>query len=148
MKSSPDKNITDEFKSFFKKYIKETGLGFPGFVNIKFQATDKELEDLTSNFLPIIVQTLETIHKHSKTGLFLVLDDLNGITKLPEFAHFLKSTVDTIAINYKNLPLFMMLIGVEERRNDLIAIQPSAGRIFDIIKLERLEISMMCNPAQ
>jgi len=138
VKSSHDKDIIDGFKSFFKKYIKETGLGFPGFINIKFQATNEELESLTSNFLPIIAQTLKTIDKYGKTGLFLVLDDLNGITKLPDFAHFLKSTVDTIAINYGKFPLFMMLIGVKERRNDLISVQPSVGRIFDIIQLERL----------
>jgi len=138
VKSSSDRNIIKAFKSFFKKYIKETGLGFPGFINIKFQATNEELESLTSNFLPIIAQTLKTIDKYGKTGLFLVLDDLNGITKLPEFAHFLKSTVDTIAIEYSKLPLFMMLIGVTERRNDLISVQPSVGRIFDIIQLERL----------
>ena len=67
--------------------------------------------------------------------MILVLDDLNGITKATEFAHFLKSFVDELSTSGKSLPLLLILVGIPERRDEMIDIQPSVGRIFTVIDL-------------
>ena len=70
-----------------------------------------------------------------KEGLLLILDDLNGITDLPAFSQFLKSFVDELATSNDPLPLLFVLVGVPERREDLLRHQPSIARIFDIVEL-------------
>jgi hypothetical protein len=137
--SSRQKEIHEAFKQIFRKYISDLGLGIPGIFSVKLDIPKEELDSFPSNFLPILNKSIETLKKHGKKGIALVLDDLNGITAIPEFAHFLKSTVDSIQIEYKGLPLFLMLSGTKERRLELIEKQPSVGRIFDVIELGRLD---------
>ena len=69
-------------------------------------------------------------------GLFLILDEINGITKNPQFAHFIKGIVDTNAVSVPPVPLLLMLCGVEDRRVEMIHRHPPVGRIFDVIEVE------------
>jgi len=43
--------------------------------------------------------------------------------------------VDELATSRESLPLLIILVGVPERREELIKHQPSVARIFDIIDL-------------
>lgn len=126
-----DKPLFDKLKSVFGKYIKTITLFGVG---VEFTEDESELRTLRYNFLPTIRKINESI-KDSKKGLILILDDLNGISDIPEFAHFLKSFVDDMATSGYQLPLLFILVGVSERREDLIRHQPSVARIFDIIDL-------------
>ena len=72
-------------------------------------------------------------------GLFLVLDEINGITKQPKFANFIKSIVDANANDSSPLPLLLMLCGVEERRTEMIRQHPSVGRLFDVVGLQPMD---------
>ncbi|MCD6472985.1 ATP-binding protein [Candidatus Aerophobetes bacterium] len=127
-----DKTISDKLKSIFGKYIK--GVNLFGVV-IEFTENRSELHTLIDNFLPVIKKINETIKERKKEGIILVLDDLNGITGVSEFAQFLKSFVDELATSRDSLPLFLILVGIPERREELIKHQPSVARIFDIIDL-------------
>ncbi len=55
-----------------------------------------------------------------KRGLFLILDDINGLAGSEAFANWLKSTVDEIATS---------------RRQELVAKQPSLARVFELIDI-------------
>jgi hypothetical protein len=66
----------------------------------------------------------------------LVLDDLNGIAAEREFADWLKSTIDKMALTEQRLPVCMVLVGVEERRHQLIQNMPSLARAFDLYELQ------------
>lgn len=77
----------------------------------------------------------DEVQKANRKGLILVLDDLNGITKTPEFAHFIKSFVDELSTSGQQLPLLLILVGIPERRDEMIDIKPSVGRIFNVIDL-------------
>ncbi len=74
-------------------------------------------------------------------GLFLVLDEINGITANPDFAHFLKGIIDENAMAPSPLPLLLMLCGVEDRRREMIRQHQPVDRIFDVV-----EISPMTRP--
>lgn len=126
-----DKTIFDKLKNVFSKYIKEITLFGVG---VEFTTDRSELRTLLDNFLPAIKKINETI-KDRKNGVILILDDLNGITDVSEFAQFLKSFVDELATSRDSLPLLIVLVGITERREDLIKHQPSIARIFDIIDL-------------
>ena len=60
---------------------------------------------------------------------------MNGITDVPQFSQYLKSFVDALATSRKPLPLLLILVGLPERRCELIKHQPSVARIFDIVEL-------------
>jgi len=76
-------------------------------------------------------------------GVFLVLDEINGLTDQPEFARFLKGLVDQNALARPPVPLLLMLCGVEERRRELIRKHQPVGRIFDVIRVEPMTDSEM-----
>jgi RNAse (barnase) inhibitor barstar len=66
----------------------------------------------------------------------LVLDDIDGLAMSPDFANWLKSLVDEIATSVQPLPLCLVLVGLEERRQELIQLQPSLARIFNLIEIK------------
>ncbi|MBI5182781.1 MAG: ATP-binding protein [Nitrospinae bacterium] len=126
-----DKSLFDRLKQIFSKYIKRITL-FD--IEVEFTKDSSELRTLLDNFLPVLRKIHETV-KDVKQGIILILDDLNGITDVPEFSQFLKSFVDELATSNNSLPLLLILVGIPERRDDLIKHQPSVARIFDIVDL-------------
>jgi len=65
----------------------------------------------------------------------LILDDINGLASASAFAHWIKSVVDEIATSDTKLPLSLILVGIEERRQSLISLNPSLARVFDFIEI-------------
>jgi len=55
-----------------------------------------------------------------------------------EFANWYKSFVYEIATHYSNFHVFMMLIGLPEKRDKLSKLQPSLMRIFRVIEIKKL----------
>ena len=135
LQAMPDKDLFDKAKTVVGKYIKRVQLGVFGVgMNIEFTDDQKLLEDLPLNFLSIMRGIFETI-KEDKKGLLLILDDLNGMSNVPEFSYFLKSLVDEIASSQKPLPILLILVGIPDRMSDLTKNQPSISRIFNVIEL-------------
>jgi len=124
------KNIAESFGD----YIKEVGLFG---VTISFNPPQQKLKELVSKFPETLANLLKEIKKQ-KDGLFIALDDINGLASKKEFAHWYKSFVDEVATHYKNFPVFVMLIGLPEQRDILYNHQPSLMRIFRIIEIEKL----------
>jgi hypothetical protein len=104
-------------------------------VGVEFTNDRSALQGLVDNFLPTLRSVYEGARELGKRGLLLILDDLNGITDVPEFSRFLKSFVDGLATSNRPLPLLLILIGIPERREDLLKHQPSVSRIFDVVDL-------------
>ncbi len=126
-----DKSLFEKLREVFGQYIR--GVTLFGF-GVDFTKNESELLTLLENFQPAVRKVYDTV-KDTKKGLVLILDDLNGITTIPEFSEFLKSFVDELATARDSLPLLLILVGIPERRDDLIKHQPSVARIFDIIEL-------------
>ncbi|RKZ02089.1 MAG: hypothetical protein DRQ10_00740 [Candidatus Hydrothermota bacterium] len=125
----------DRVKSLFGKYIKE--VGFFG-ISVSFSPPESELQELVRNFPYALANLLKEIRKE-KAGLFIVLDDINGLSQKPEFANWYKSFVDEISVRYKEFHLLNMLIGLPEIRDQMSRMQPSLMRIFRILHIERLK---------
>lgn len=127
-----DKSLFDKLREGFAGYIK--GLTLFG-VGVEFTKDKGELQTLVDNFLPVMRHTYDQIEAIGKKGLILILDDLNGVSNVPQFSQFLKSFVDELATSGKPLPIFLVLVGLPERRDELIKHQPSVARIFDVVEL-------------
>lgn len=126
-----EKTIFEKLKNIFGDYIKEVTLFGMG---VEFTQDPSKLRTILDNFLPTIRKINETI-KDNKKGIILILDDLNGISKVPEFANFLKSFVDELATSRNPLPLMIIFVGIPEIKENMIRCQSSVARIFNITDL-------------
>ena len=79
---------------------------------------------------------MEALNSHAR-GLLLILDDINGLASFTQFAHWLKSTVDKFALAKSSIPMCIFIVGLEERRQEMIANNSSIARIFDIVDIFR-----------
>ena len=127
-----DKSLFDKLREIFDDYIAE--LKFFG-MGIEFTKDKSKLHTLANNFLPALRKIYDEAKNNGKKGLLLILDDLNGISDVPQFSQFLKSRVDELATSGKPLPILLILVGLPERRDELIKHQPSVARIFDVVDL-------------
>src|SRR5688572_3336359 len=86
--------------------------------------------------LDFLSSSIERLADSGITGVLLILDEIDGITADPQFAHFIKGLIDANALSAKPLPLLLMLCGVEERRKEMIQRYQAIDRIFDVIEIE------------
>ena len=127
-----EKSLFDKLKELFTGYVEELTIFGMG---IRFTKSTDKLRTLADNFLPILRKIHEEASKDGKKGLILILDDLNGISDTPQFSPFIKSFVDGLATSGRPLPLLLLLVGLPERRTDMIKNQESVARIFDVVDL-------------
>src|SRR5262249_52216027 len=79
--------------------------------------------------------------KPATSGVFLVLDEINGLAGQSWFAQLIKSLVDTNALTVDPLPLLLVICGTEERRRQMIQSHEPVERVFDVVDIE-----LMSNP--
>lgn len=132
LNESVDKSWNEKIKQFFGDHIKKVGLFG---ISLEFDASEKDLEDAVNNFASALRKIVEQLKEEKKRGLFLILDDINGLASSAEFAHWIKSLVDEVATSDKPLPLCLLIVGLDERRQALISHQPSLARVFDPIEI-------------
>jgi hypothetical protein len=107
-------------------------------LTIHAEALRQEAPNITRGLLPFLGQAVERVRADGAKGVFLVLDEINGLADNPKFGAFLKAIVDSnapISLDKPTLPLLLMVCGVEERRRQLVARHESVGRIFDIVSI-------------
>lgn len=132
---------SDRVRNWLAKYVGEQSL-FGG-LTIHAEALKRDAPTVTAGMLPFLGEALKRLEDTGVRGIFLVLDEINGITGNPRFAHFIKDLVDTNAMSRTPLPLLLMLCGVEERRREMIRHHQPIDRIFDVIDIEPLSVAEM-----
>lgn len=132
-----DPKRAEKVKDWLAKYIgNQTLFGF----SINAEALKQDAPDLSTPFgmLGFLSEAGKRLQDTGVKGIFLVLDEINGITASPEFAHFIKGLVDTNAVSKEPLPLLLMLCGIEERRREMIQKHEPIARIFDVVEIEAM----------
>lgn len=119
-------------KKLFGERIQSVGLFG---IQVSFQPEEAELTGLVNHFDTALRSLLDSL-EGDKTGLLIVLDDINGLAISEEFAHWLKSFVDGVATSGTALPVYLMLVGLEERRRSLIDLNPSLARLFHLVNIQ------------
>ena len=110
-------------------------VGFGG-LNIKFKPSQDELKNIKDNLAFYLADLIGNFK--DKDGLFIVIDDINGLSETPEFANWYKSFADTLATSFDNVPICMMLTGYPEKFKRLYDHNPSVNRIFHTHELKGL----------
>ena len=130
----------EKIKNALSKYLgKQELFGF----SINFEALKSDSLNISKGFLPFLINLFEKVKEDNIKGIYLIFDEVNGITKNPDFAHFIKSLVDENALSRNPLPLMLMICGIEERRREMIQDHPPIERIFDIIDIEPMSAAEM-----
>lgn len=130
-----EQSKSEVIRNFLGKYIEQQEL-FGATINIKALKADGP--NLSKGFLPFLKELLRRVEQNGIKGLMLILDEINGITSNPQFAHFIKTLVDENALSSEPLPLLLMLCGVDERRKEMIKNHPPVERIFDIVEIQQM----------
>ena len=132
-----NQKISEKFKSWLGKYI--DGVTLFGFkVNTKALKNDAPSFSTPFGMLSFLSELRERLKDTGIKGIFLILDEINGITADPQFSNFIKGLVDANALSKEPLPLLLMLCGVEERRREMIQRHQPIERIFDVVEITSL----------
>ena len=103
-------------------------------ITLDLSLSDRDLETLARDFVPSIKNLLADLPKPKRT-IFLVLDDINGLARSEEFANWLKSSVDEFATSAPEARVCILVVGLEEWRQELVRSQSSLARVFDVIDM-------------
>ena len=131
LKESMDKPWHGQIREFFGNHVRKVGMFG---ISLELDLKDRDLATVAHDFVPTIRRLLDSLKGHKK-GLFLILDDINGLAGSEDFANWLKSMVDEVATSPRNMPLCVLVVGLEERRQELITKQPSLARVFELIDI-------------
>ncbi len=131
LKESIDKPWHSQVREFFGNYVRQVGLFG---VSLELNLESKDLTTLKHDFVPSIRRLLDKL-KDQKKSLLLILDDINGLAGSKDFANWLKSTVDEIATSQQKTKLCILVVGLEDRRLELVDHQPSLARVFELIDI-------------
>jgi hypothetical protein len=134
IKETRSQSWFNKIRPFFGKYIKEVGLFG---ISLKFSPPEDELLQLVNNFPEALLNIVEKLEEYKK-GIFIALDDIDGIIEKPDFANWYKSLVDKVATHYKRFPVLLMPIGLSVHRDILTKNQPSLMRVFRIMEIKKL----------
>jgi len=124
----------DKVKSLFGKYIREVGLYG---ISLSFKPPLEDLREMVTQFPQVLKGIWETMKEDWK-GIFIVLDDINGLIEDTKFANWYKSFADELATAYRDLPVLLTLVSVPGGRDKLTDIQPSLMRIFRVLSIDKL----------
>ncbi|MBD3234885.1 MAG: AAA family ATPase [candidate division Zixibacteria bacterium] len=132
LKESAEKPWYGKISDLFGEHIKQVGLFG---VTLEFKASREDLQSIVNNFAEAIRQ-LNSRLGEQKRGIYIILDDINGLATSPDFANWLKSFIDEVGASRTSLPLCLLFVGLDEKRHSLIRLQPSLARVFDIVDIQ------------
>lgn len=95
--------------------------------------------------LGFLEQVLDRLTDTGVKGLFVVLDEINGIALNERFALFVKGLVDSNSsgVGRTPLPLLVMLCGVQEKRQAMISAHEPVNRIFEVVDIDTMGVDEM-----
>ncbi len=134
LKEAKTQTWYENIAQLFGNRIRQVGL-FD--ISVTFAPPERDLRELVRDFPAALNNLLQKL-KEERAGLFIALDDIDALVDNAEFANWYKSFADDIATHYEKFPVFIMLVGLHEKRDILSNIQPSLMRIFRVIEIEKL----------
>ncbi|MBR0473268.1 MAG: hypothetical protein IJI98_11310 [Methanosphaera sp.] len=134
LKKAKKESVSLRFKELIKDNV--TKIGAWG-TEIKINNNSPLLTDIKTNFIHTIQELFNDIE--NKTGLLIIIDNINGLSENEIFPNWYKSMVDTIAVNDDiNIPIAFILTGYSKKFGKLHRLNPSFSRIFQREELEVL----------
>ena len=120
-------------KSFFNHFqeIDIQGFGF------KFKDEVEIVDNIKKNFIEFLVDLCDNLE--DKSGIFIIIDDINGLSDTPEFANWYKALFETLDANDEFVPISFTLVTYPHKFDQLYDHNPSFSRMFNVINIDRLD---------
>ena len=132
-----DPRRLEVIRNWLARYIgKQETFGFS--LNFDVLKSDAALLAKPFGMLGFLEEAYGRLKDTGAKGIFLIMDEINGITSNPQFSYFIKSLIDSNAVARKSLPLLLMLCGVRQRRYEMIRCHQPVDRIFDVVEISVL----------
>lgn len=131
----PHESMKDKVLTWFENHIesidvKGTKLTFKPDKQLQISFKDNFQKFLTDIYYEEFSQ---------KKGIFIIIDDINGLSESKEFVDWYKRLADTIAVTSNNkLPIYFLLAGYPEKFENLVQKEESFGSIFNYDNIDAL----------
>lgn len=138
------KTIEAIFNEFPKESIKEKTSKWFGenILSIDFKITKVEFKpdkEITFDLIHDFPHYLELACNEFGKGIFLIIDDINGLSNSTKFPNWYKQFTDTLEANLNyNIPLYVLLVSYPEKFGALVRNEPTFGRIFHYEQITKL----------
>lgn len=129
-KTKKGKKIIEKFFNSINE-IKLPGIG------ISLEHKPDFVRDVKNNFANFLLNISNSLNDYN--GLFLIIDDINGLSKTSEFPNWYKGLSETIDFSDKKVPIAFTLVSYRDNFNKLTDHNPSFSRIFHIIEIDHLD---------
>ena len=131
----PKDSVINKIKNWFGEHIESVEIKG---TKLKFKADNYLANDMVNNFAYYLNEIYKELPNEEK-GIFLIIDDINGLSESKKFVDWYKSFADIIAVdkNY-NIPIYLLLASYPEKFEKLVLQEESFGRIFNFENLTNL----------
>lgn len=130
----PKESLKDKVKDLFGK-IESVEIKN---MKVTFRPDAKISKDLVNSFPYYIDKIIKEV-SNDYNGVFLIIDDINGLSESKEFVDWYKRFADTIEVNDDfKIPLYVLFAGYPEKFDNLVQQEESFGRIFHHEKIDSL----------
>ncbi len=129
-KTKKGKKIIENFFTSINE-IKLPGIG------ISLENKQDFVRDVKNNFSEFLLNISSSLKDYN--GIFLIIDDINGLSKTSEFPNWYKGLSETIDFSDKKVPIAFTLVSYRDNFNKLTEHNPSFSRIFHIIEIDHLD---------
>ena len=111
--------------------VKFAGSGF------SLKNEKKLIQDVKNNFAKFLIKTCENLPEGY--GIFILIDDINGLSDNIEFTNWYKGFFESIDFNEEYVPAVFTLISYPKEFDNLCNINESFSRMFQLIEIDNLE---------
>ncbi len=128
---------TKKGKIIIEKFFKSINeIKLPG-VGISLEKKQDFVRDVKNNFSEFLLNISSSLKDYD--GIFLIIDDINGLSKTSEFPNWYKGLSETIDFSDRKVPIAFTLVSYRDNFNKLTQHNPSFSRIFHIIEIDYLD---------
>lgn len=106
-------------------------------VGISLKNKPELITNIKNNFADFLVNICKELK--NKKGIFLVVDDINGLSDTPDFANWYKGLFETLYFDEEYIPVSFTLVSYQDKFEKLCDQNLSFGRIFNLIEIDHLD---------
>ncbi|MBQ9160337.1 MAG: hypothetical protein IJ672_08235 [Methanobrevibacter sp.] len=123
----------NEGKEVIENFVESISeIKIPG-MGISLENKQEFIRDVRNKFSDFLLSIVNCLNDYN--GLFLIVDDINGLSKTPEFPNWYKRLAETIDFGDEKFPIVFALVSCRENFDKLTEHNPSFSRIFHYIEI-------------
>ena len=117
--------------SFFNRF---EGISFSG-VDFTFRQQPEIVVNVKDNFIEFLTDICDNLDIYD--GIFIIIDDVNGLSETPEFANWYKALFETLEFYEKYVPMAFTLVSYPAKFDQLCEQNSSFSRMFNLITIDK-----------